>query len=130
MDKDKSFKIGFVARSHGLKGEVTMMLGPECPDLGSVKSLFVEVGGQLVPFFVESVSVRGTKAFLKLEDVNTPEKADALKGSSLYLPKTERPRLDRGDFYSDEVIGFEVTDAEAGVLGNVTDVLENGPTRY
>src|SRR5205814_2001465 len=98
--------------------------------LRSVKSLFVEEGGQLVPFFVESVSVRGTKAFLKLEDVNTPERADSLKGSSLYLPRTERPKLNRGDFYSDEVIGFAVTDAEAGELGTVTDVLENGPMRY
>jgi 16S rRNA processing protein RimM len=130
MDKSKTYKIGYVARSHGLKGEVTIMLGPECPDLGSVKSLFVETGGELVPFFVQSVSVRGTKAFLKLEEVNTPERAEALKGSSLYLPKTERPKLDRGDFYSDEVIGFEVSDAESGELGTVSDVLENGPIRY
>jgi len=130
MEKDKSFKIGFIARSHGLKGEVTLVLGPDCPDLGTVKSLFVETAGSLVPFFIEAVSVRGTKAFLKLEEVNTPERADSLKGSSLYLPKTERPKLDRGDFYSDEVIGFEVSDVEMGPLGTVNDVLENGPMRY
>ncbi len=130
MDKDKSFKIGYVARSHGLKGEVTLVLGPDCPDLGTVKSLFIETAGNLVPFFIESVSVRDTKAFLKLEDVNTPEKAESLKGSSIYLPKTERPKLERGEFYSEEVIGFEVTDAENGILGTVNDVLENGPMRY
>jgi 16S rRNA processing protein RimM len=130
MEKDKSFKIGFIARSHGLKGEVTLMLGPDCPDLSTVKSLFVETAGNLVPFFIESVSVRDTKAFMKLEEVNTQERADSLKGSSIYLPKTERPKLDRGDFYSDEVIGFEVSDVENGLLGTVNDVLENGPMRY
>ncbi len=130
MEKDKSFKIGYVAKSHGLKGEVTLMLGPDCPDLETVKSIFVEANGVLVPYFIESVSIRGTKAFIKLEEVSTPEKAESLKGSSIYLPKTERPKLERGEFYSDEVIGFEVSDAEAGLLGTVSDVLENGPMRY
>ena len=130
MEKDKCYKIGYVARPHGLKGEVTMILSPDCPDLKSVKSVFVELGNQLVPFFIETISVRGTKAFLKFEEVNTPEKADSLKGCSLFLAKTERPKLDRGDFYSDEVIGFEVSDSENGILGAVTDVLESGPIRY
>jgi 16S rRNA processing protein RimM len=130
MDKDKCFKIGYIAKSHGLKGEVTMVLAPDCPDLKSTKTIFVENGDQMVPFFVESVSIRDTKAFLKFEEVTTPERAESLKGSSLYLPKSERPKLSRGDFYSEEVLGFEVTDVKIGVLGPIADVLENGPMRY
>jgi 16S rRNA processing protein RimM len=130
MEKDKVFKIGYVAKSHGLKGEVTIMLAPDCPDLTSIKSIFAEVGSQFIPFFIESVSMRGTKAFVKFEEVNTPEKAGSLKGSSLFLPRAERPKLERGEFYGDEVIGFEVTDIHSGILGSVTDVLENGPMRY
>ena len=124
------FKIGYVAKSHGLKGEVTIALGPECPDLESVKSILVEVSHQLVPYFIESISVKGVKAYLKLEDVNTPEAAASLRGSSLYLPKSERPKLSRGEFYSDEVIGFEVTDAEKGLLGSIKEVFESGPNRF
>lgn len=130
MEITACFKIGYVAKSHGLKGEVTIVLGPDCPDLENLKSIFVESNSQLVPYFIQSVSLNGIKAFLKLEDVNTPELAASLKGCSLFLPKSDRPRLARGEFYNDEVLGFEVIDAEIGPLGPVTDVLESGPNRY
>lgn len=124
------FKIGYVSKSHGLKGEVTIVLGPECPDLEDVTTLFVETGHQQVPYAIESISVKGVKAYLKLEGVNTPEAAAALKGCSLLLPKSDRPRLPRGEFYNDEVIGFEVSDKTKGVLGPVREVEEAGPNRF
>ncbi len=124
------FKIGYVSKSHGLKGEVTIVLGPECPDLEDVTTLFVENGHQQVPYFIESISVKGVKAYLKLEGVNTPEAAAGLKGCSLLLPKSDRPRLPRGEFYNDEVIGFEVGDKTKGVLGLVREVEETGPNRF
>jgi 16S rRNA processing protein RimM len=130
MEISECFKIGYIAKTHGLKGEVTMILGQECPDLKSVKSILLERNNQLVPYFIDTVSLRGDKAFLKLEDVNTPEAAQALKGSSMYLPMKERPKLARGEFYNDEVIGFEVIDDSMGSLGNVEAVFEQGPNRH
>jgi 16S rRNA processing protein RimM len=130
MKISECYKIGYIARIHGLKGEVTMVRSPECPALEDLKSVFVEKANQLVPHFIQHVSVKGVKAFLKLEDVDTAEHAESLKGSSLFLPKKERPKLGRGEFYSDEVIGFEVIDKDLGLLGTVNDVLESGPGRY
>ena len=130
METSEYFNIGYVAKSHGLKGEVTIVVGPECPDLEDLKSLFIESKNQMVPYFIESISLKGTKAFLKLEEVNTIELASALKGCSLFLPKSDRPKLSRGEFYSDEVLGFEVFDSEKGSLGPVGEVFESGPNRY
>lgn len=124
------YKIGYIAKTHGLKGEVTIVMVPECPDLSELDSLFIEVNQNLIPYFLESASMKGDKAFIKLEDVNTIDQASALKGSSLYLKKTERPKLARGDFYNDEVIGFEVNDTQAGALGDITEVFESGPNRF
>ena len=129
MDVRDTYKIGYVMKTHGLKGEVTIATTPECPELDGVENIFIEHRQQLVPYFVESVSFKGDKAFVKLEDVDTLEQASDLKGLSIYLPKTERPKLARGEFYSDEVIGFEVSDEE-GVLGKVRDVVEAGPNRF
>jgi 16S rRNA processing protein RimM len=129
MDAGEVFKIGYVMKTHGLKGEVTIVTMPECPDLAGIDTLFLERRQQLVPYFVESVSFKGDKAFLKLEEVDTLEQAAGLKGCSIYLPKADRPRPAKGDFYSDEVIGFEVADSRR-VLGHVKDVLEAGPNRF
>jgi 16S rRNA processing protein RimM len=130
MTLEESFKIGFIAKTHGLKGEVTIQMTPECPDLHEFKSFFVEKNQNLIPYFLETVSLKGDKAFIKLEDVNTIEQASDLKGCSLYLPKSEREKLGRGEFYNDEVIGFEVTEKEAGVIGLITEVFESGPNRF
>ncbi len=118
-------------RPHGLKGEVTISLDAEAPvDWENLKLIFIEKKAQLIPSFIESISVRSDKAFVKLEDVSTSEQASLLKGSSLYLPKESRPKLERGEFYNEDVIGFEVMDETRGPLGFVEDVEQAGPNRF
>lgn len=125
------YKVGYVMKPHGLKGEVTISLDPDAlADWENLKSIFIEKKSQLVPYFVEAISVRNDKAFVKLEDVDTPEYAELLKGGSLYLPKKTRPKLAKGEFYSEEVIGFEVFDDVHGPLGFVGDVEQAGPNRF
>jgi len=122
------FKVGYVAKTHGLAGEVTVNTLPECPDLSSVENVFLEKAGNLVPYFIKSISIKGDKAFVKFDDVNSIDSASELKGSSLYLAKSERPKLSRGEFYNDEVVGFEVFEEES--LGKIVSVMEAGPSRF
>jgi 16S rRNA processing protein RimM len=129
MDINTCYKIGYILKPHGLKGEVTMSLEVDAPDFEGVESVFVESNNRLAPFFIEAVSVRGSKAFVKFEDVNTPEGAQAISKSAVYLPKASRARSARGEFYDDEVVGFEVTDSEAGLIGKVQEVTSAGPNK-
>jgi len=128
MDIDSCYRIGYIEKTHGLKGEVTIVARESIP-IQKASTILVEVNGTLVPYLVERVSDRGDKAFVKLEDVDSPEQAKALKGCSLYLPKKVRPKLDRGGFYDDEVIGFEVEDEKLGLLGEIREVVQIGPSR-
>lgn len=130
MDLKAAYKIGFILKPHGLKGEVTVSLEAEAPeDLEDVETIYVERNGQLIPYFREAISISGAKAYLKLEDVNTPEAAKDISKSSLYLPKVSRPKSGRGEFYDDEVIGFEVSDVDTGSLGSVTEITVAGPNK-
>ena len=130
MNIDTCYKIGFIMKPHGLKGQVTIALDPEAPaDFTGIETVFVEVRERLLPFFIETISLKGSKAFLKLEEVNTSEEAQNISRSALYLPKTTRPKSGRGDFYDDEVIGFEVTDTGIGSLGKITEVVQAGPNK-
>src|SRR5690242_9926636 len=108
MDIASSYKIGLVLKPHGLKGEVTISIDADAPDVSELESLFLEKDNRLIPYFIESISVRDAKAFVKFEDVNTPEEAKAISKHALYLPKSTRPKAGRGEFYDDEIIGFEV----------------------
>lgn len=130
MNIDTCYKIGFIMKPHGLKGEVTISLDPDAPeDLSSVETVFVEVRERLLPYFIQAISLKGNKAFLKLEDVDTAEEAQNISKSALYLPKSSRPKSGRGEFYDDEVIGFDVQDTAVGLLGKITDIVQAGPNK-
>lgn len=128
MDKATHFKIGYIAKAHGLKGEVTLVI-TEPLDLALLKSVFVETKNNLVPYFIEVASDRGDKAFVKFEDVNSIEQASILKGCSIYLSKELRPKLKRGEFYDDEVMNFAVEDENAQPLGTIKEVIQSGANR-
>lgn len=118
-------------KPHGLKGEVTVSVDVDSPaDWKSLQTIFIDIKGQLVPYFIERLSLKGGKAFIKFEDVSTLDEAKKLQKSSLYLQKAYRPKLRRGDFYNDEVIGFVVEDATMGTLGNVVVVEQTGQSRF
>lgn len=130
MELDACFKIGFVQKTHGLKGEVTIALDAGAPsDFETVDALFLEMTGRLVPYFIGSFSLRGTKGFVKFEDVETLDDAARLVKSSVYLPKSMRPKSRTGEFYDDEILHFKVLDETYGALGTITEVMQAGPNR-
>jgi 16S rRNA processing protein RimM len=120
MEHSNHFKIGFVQKPHGLKGEVTIALEPTTPvEPETLTSVFIEIKGRLVPYFIESLSMKGDKAFVKFEDVHSSEAAGTLKNAGVYLPLEVRPKSGKGEFYPYEVIGFTVTDTAIGELGTI-----------
>jgi 16S rRNA processing protein RimM len=130
MNISDCYKIGYILKPHGLKGEVTISVDAEAPEnLDVLEAVFIELNQQLVPHFLEAISVRGEKAFVKFEDVNTHEAALAISKSGIFLPKSSRPKSGRGEFYDDEVIGFEVIEVDGNFLGNVTSIEEAGPNK-
>jgi 16S rRNA processing protein RimM len=131
MTIEACYKVGFITKPHGLKGEVTISLDPDSPaNWKALNVIFIKKNTSLVPYFIESVSLKNDKAFLKLEEVSTAEEAEALKNHSLYLPKESRPKPEMGDFYDDEVIGFLVEDQELGQIGTVKLLERAGVNRF
>lgn len=130
MEIDSCFKIGFILRTHGLKGEVTISLDDNAPeDLCSIHAIFLEKDDRLVPYFIHSISIHGSKAYLKLEDVDSIDEAGKLIKQSVYLQKSARPKSARGEFYNDEVIHFRVIDENLGPLGQILEIMQAGPNR-
>lgn len=128
MLKESCFKIGYIQRTHGLKGELTVVLDSALPET-ALESVFVEESNRLVPYFLKNLSVQGSKGLISFEDVDDVDHARKLVGRALYLQKTLRPRLQRGEFYDDELVGCSVTDEVMGTLGTVTSVVEAGPNK-
>lgn len=130
MKIDECFRLGYIQKAHALKGQVTAIIDVDAPiDIDNLKTLFLEKGNVLVPYFIENLSSNAQKAIIKFEDVDNIDQAGYLVGSSIYLPKTERPKSVKGEFYDDEVIGFVVTDTELGLIGDVAEIVQAGPNK-
>ena len=50
MQKEDCFKVGYISKTHGLKGEVTAILEYEL-DFENTSALFLEINENLVPHF-------------------------------------------------------------------------------
>jgi len=126
MRIDDCFQLGYVTKPHGLQGEVYVFLDVDFPEVyNEMESVFVAYKNApqtLVPFFVDTLRLSGNKALVKFEDVDTIEQAEALKSAQLYLPLDALPKLQEGQFYYHEVIGYTIQDEEKGILGIIREI--------
>jgi 16S rRNA processing protein RimM len=124
MKIDDCFYLGRITKPWGVKGQVVMFLDVDTPeDYLGLDSAFVEVKGQLVPYFFHLDNLNGNKAVATFEDLS-PDQAAALVGHSLYLPLDLLPKLEGNKFYFHEVLGFKVVDEEKGDIGTLQQVIE------
>jgi 16S rRNA processing protein RimM len=126
MQQSDCFQLGYIAKLHGFKGEVSLFLDVTNPeDYASLDAFFIEINGTLTPFFVETFQLK-QKGFaaVKLEGVDTENDAKVLLRKSCYLPLTVLPELDDKHFYDHEVIGFQVVDTNFGPVGTLEQVVD------
>jgi len=126
MNKEQCFQLGYVAKVHGLRGELVVVLDVDDPeDYDSLEHLFLEQRSRLVPFFLEHFVLQpGKKALVKFEDYDSLDQVEELVGTEIYLPLTELPELEDDQYYFHELIGFEVFDETKGLIGTVQIVYD------
>ena len=124
MRKEDCFYLGKIVRKHSFRGEVVAKLDTDEPELyQNLESVFVALGNDLVPFFIEeSLLQKGNQLRIQFEDILSEPDADAILGSGLYLPLEFLPKLTGDKFYFHEIIGFDLEDIHHGYVGVITGV--------
>lgn len=103
-------------------------LDVDTPDLyETMDSVLIEIKGDLVPHFIESISVNRNRGIVALEGVETIEEAQKLVNCDLYLPLDNLDELEEGQFYFHEIVGYRVRDEKLGDLGTVRTVYNVPP---
>ncbi|MBT2622990.1 MULTISPECIES: ribosome maturation factor RimM [Chryseobacterium] len=125
MRKEDCYFLGKITRRHGLAGNVILKLDTDQPELyNKLESIFVEINGLLVPFFIEKSSWSKLDA-LNIAFKNSSEAlVDQSLGKSVYLPLATLPKLSGKQFYYHEVVGFNILDAndnDCGVIRSIND---------
>ncbi len=126
MNKADCFHLGYIAKLHGYKGEVSLFLDVTNPeDYASLDAFFIDINDQLTPFFVEHFKLKNKGfAAVKLEGIDSESDARKLLRKSVYLPEQVLPELEGTNFYDHEVIGFKIIDLRKGEIGTLAQVID------
>ena len=119
------FYLGKVVKVHGYEGKVSVYFDTDEPQSYiDIDMVFVNITGNLVPYFIESLSLLNNKAVVSFMDVDDIDKANGLVNKELYLPLDLLPVLTGNKFYYHEVKNMTVIDQNFGELGKISEVLE------
>jgi 16S rRNA processing protein RimM len=126
MNKADCFHLGYIAKLHGFKGEVSLFLDVTNPaDYQTLDAVFIEVYGHLTPFFIEQIKLKNKGfAAVKFEGVNDENSAKKLLRTQVFLPDQILPKLTGVNFYDHEVVGFKVIDEHFGEVGVLEAVID------
>ena len=119
-------EIGKIVSTHGVRGE--MRVNPWCQNFDlfkQSKELYLDGSGR-EQLTVTGVRKHGNIVLLKAEQVDTMEKAQALRNRILYMDK-ESVTLRDGEYFVQDIIGCKVYDISDGeFLGDISAVSETG----
>lgn len=122
----KYLEVGKINNTHGVRGELKLSLW--CDDieyLKQFKTLYFDDKGEKA---VELLSARPQKnlAIIRLDSIDTMEKAEKLKGKLLYCDRDDA-KIEEGSNYIADLIGCYVVDIDTEEeYGQVKDVLNYG----
>lgn len=119
-------EIGKINNTHGIKGELKMQLW--CDDIAYLKQfkvLYLDDKGEK-PVQVLSVHPQKNIAIIKLDGIDSIEKAELIKGKVLYGNRDDA-QIDEDANYIADIIGCYVVDIDTDEeYGKVVDVLNYG----
>ena len=125
-------QIGHVARTHGLKGELKVMLETENPEVAeSLTMVYLRnQRGDFYPCRIATVRTEGKgnriSFFVQFDHIADRNAAEALKGRALFIENDKAEAFFLEDAEDENFLNFEVINEHGTHVGLVTDELDNG----
>ena len=121
--KEEVYKIGIFNKPHGIHGELSFTFTDDIFDRADCDYLICLLDGIFVPFFMEEYRFRSdSTALVKLEGVDTAERARMFTNVDVYFPIGHVDEADPGELSWNFFAGFRMEDVNHGVLGVVGEV--------
>jgi 16S rRNA processing protein RimM len=112
-------KIGFVARAHGLRGELRVHLfAPESTTLFDVERIWL--GGE--ERAIKAIRPTTGAVLLTIDGVADRDAAEALQGKEIEVERSD-VTLEEGEYLLSDLPGCLVVDEKGGEVGRVAEVI-------
>jgi 16S rRNA processing protein RimM len=117
--------LGNIIKVYGYEGAVTVRLEKAfIQNIPEPESVFLEIEGKAVPFFVSSMDYQGADIIrLKFEGYESIQKVKEFTGCRIFLTSAEYGVNPGGDIRS--LTGFKIYSCDGGKIGTVIGLVEN-----
>jgi 16S rRNA processing protein RimM len=117
----KLILVGRMAGAFGVRGEVRISAYTESPEaLLRYRNLVREDGAPALTLI--SGRAANSDLIARAREVDTKEAADAMRGTTLYVPRAALPEPDEDEFYLADLIGLEALTPDGTSLGKIRAV--------
>jgi 16S rRNA processing protein RimM len=116
--------VGRIGRPHGVRGEVTVEVRTDDPDLRFVPGAVLRTDpAERGPITIAGVHWHSGTLLLRLEGVDSREAAEAVRNTELLVDVADLPEIEDPDsFYDHQLVGLSARMPDGTVLGEVTAV--------
>jgi 16S rRNA processing protein RimM len=120
--------VGQIARAHGVRGEVTVAVRTDEPDVRFVPGATLATEPpERGPLTVVATRWHSGRLLIMFEGVRDRNAAEDLRGTLLVLDSAQIPApAEPDEFYDHQLIGLAVVTAAGHPVGEVADVLHHG----
>lgn len=125
MAYKKHILIGRIIKTHGFKGVVTIKTDSAIPDnITELESVFLEIDGKPVPFFIESVERAGPGIIrVKFSGYDSADKISEFIGCSVLMTHESLPENFTTDLTS--LRGYKLLSCTGAAVGIIKDIINN-----
>lgn len=120
-------RVGVIASTHGLKGEVKVFPTTDDPErFRDLKQVFLDTGNEYKSLNVAGVKFFKNQVILRFREFNDINEIEQYKGKDLLVTRDQAVPLKENENFITDLIDMEVYTDEDKRLGILTDVLQTG----
>lgn len=121
------FRVGVIANTHGVQGEVKVFPTTEDPKrFDWLKEVLLNAGEEKIPLKIQKVRYFKNLVIVKFKGIDNINDIEKYKGMDLYVTRENAIPLEEDEYYIADIIGSEVNTEDGKFFGVLKDVLETG----
>jgi len=122
-------EVGYVARVHGLSGELAVRtFDPDSEAVGTVRRLVLRLrSGEEREMEIARTRRAADATLVSLDGITSRSAAEPFRGATVFVHREELPPPREGEWFQGDLVGLEARTPEGTPLGRVTEIWNTGP---